>query len=502
MKYTLFLCMLVIFPVYSVFANIKTHQDGTTISVYYQGTHIEDTLYLNVLDDFSTTNSTVKYSLRAKRDNYGQFTFKIPETLDCGFLEIGIKNRNDLSVGETEEIFRYAFFEKGDSIHIDIHEIPDVPAYEYNLYQKFKYRYSGKGSRKWQLKEEADSVMREMENFDLKPSKMISHDVSYIFTDIKESSTMAAIAYLSANKADISPLAFQVFLTDIVYRSSKSKFLRIREYYTSNVLTRGDSEKEKFRVAYQQFFAGFFSKYSIEQQGLNQSHIFLTYLFYKNQTDCLVFEDSISPDLCFDRILSQYEGEIRDRLLVRHLVFDYNSPLFNEQLEIAEKIITTDYSKEALKDLVSRLSGRQAFDFALSDPLGNIVKLSDFEGKVVVMDFWFTGCGGCRVFYTNVFSKVEEFYKNNENVAFISVSVDRNKQKWIESIKGGAYTNDDVVNVFTMGEGYNHEMIKHYKVQFYPTSLLINKKGNVAIFNANSIKDNPENFINSIQELL
>jgi peroxiredoxin len=115
--------------------------------------------------------------------------------------------------------------------------------------------------------------------------------------------------------------------------------------------------------------------------------------------------------------------------------------------------------------------GNKFIDFESKDINGNKIKISDFKGKIILLDFWAYWCSWCHVQNKKEFSYLKETYK--DDLVIISYSLDEEKNKWIKSTKEDNITWVNISNL----KGTKDPIAFSYKVRELPHSFLINKKG-------------------------
>jgi thiol-disulfide isomerase/thioredoxin len=113
-------------------------------------------------------------------------------------------------------------------------------------------------------------------------------------------------------------------------------------------------------------------------------------------------------------------------------------------------------------------------NFALLDVNGKAVKLSDFRGDLVLIDFWASWCGPCRQESPNMV-KLYNTYKN-KNFTILSVSLDEDPAKWKEAIqRDGLVWKTHVSDL----RGWKSGMPQLYGFDGIPFTVLVNPEGKI-----------------------
>lgn len=118
--------------------------------------------------------------------------------------------------------------------------------------------------------------------------------------------------------------------------------------------------------------------------------------------------------------------------------------------------------------------GKPFYDFSLPDSTGKIYSLSDFKGKVLVIDFWFNGCVGCKQMVP-VLEELENEI-NNQSIQFISIGIDK-RDSWLKGI--GRYSSPNSLQLFTEGRSSDHPMMKYLNIYSYPRIIVVDKDGEI-----------------------
>lgn len=218
---------------------------------------------------------------------------------------------------------------------------------------------------------------------------------------------------------------------------TSNKFQKLIEKDSVNAQLYGMQNQQKFREIF-----GKYGKQFLEKAQSNQTYL-SSYLFI-----LMIGGSNRSP---FESEVLSYAKNIKGK---------FTSPIL---LDFISK-------KEAL-DKIS--IGNIAPEFSAQSPVGEIIKLSDYRGKFLLLDFWASWCGPCRQENPNLV-KIYQQYKN-KNFTILGFSLDSEAANWNKAIKQDQLTWDQVSEL----QGWESPIALTYGINEIPSSLLLNPEGKI-----------------------
>ena len=144
-------------------------------------------------------------------------------------------------------------------------------------------------------------------------------------------------------------------------------------------------------------------------------------------------------------------------------------------------------STEALTETKSDLTG-----IRFKDSKGNVVSLSDLNGKVIFLNFWATWCPPCLAEMPSI-NKLHQKFENDKDFVFLFVDADGDFAKAQAYMDRKKYK----MPVFTFAS----ELPKTIFKGTLPTTIVFDKKGRLSLHEEGAANYNDPKFINFVQQL-
>lgn len=218
--------------------------------------------------------------------------------------------------------------------------------------------------------------------------------------------------------------------------------------------------------------------------------------------------DTFSLGTLYRNLDKDYTGKLKEKLLLTTVLKGTlhnpdSTKYFTDQL--LQTLKNPTWRELLSKEKAIFGKGALAYNFSLQDSTGKVFRRDDFRGKIVVMEFYYNGCGPCAGLNKNL-KPVSEKFKDRKDVVFVSVNVDKTRKQFVDAINKEIYTHKTSVNLWTGELAEEHPLFKYYRFQACPELLIIGKDGRLLSgdpprpLGTSGPKSTTAQFINIIEE--
>src|SRR5690606_23757578 len=215
----------------------------------------------------------------------------------------------------------------------------------------------------------------------------------------------------------------------------------------------------------------------------NTSHsIHIALTIYKYMIHTFIQNDTLDDDRnskLFRAVSSLTNKELRSQFA--KVILNAESPKATKEelnfyevnyLPMIQEDRTKTYFMTMLQDLKNLTIGNEALSFEAITPENEFKTLSDFKGKYVILDFWASWCAPCLAQAVD-FEKHAMAYNKRGDVAFVSLSIDKQESDWRKKVK---LNDKHVIQLYAKNI---QELNQFYRIESIPRFIVIDPEGKI-----------------------
>ena len=188
-----------------------------------------------------------------------------------------------------------------------------------------------------------------------------------------------------------------------------------------------------------------------------------------------------------ERLIRENKSHLMSAFVITYFeeAFDQYAGLYKEVSDALKEKYPNNYFVKHVTHRVGSavMAGMEAPDIALPDRDGNIRRLSDLRGKVVLIDFWASWCGPCRRENPSVV-RLYKMYKDKGFEVF-SVSLDNKRDAWLQAIAADGLVWENHVSDL---RGWSSAGGRLYGISSIPATVLVGPDGKIVARNLRGIQ--------------
>ena len=170
------------------------------------------------------------------------------------------------------------------------------------------------------------------------------------------------------------------------------------------------------------------------------------------------------PDYCFSAFTAYYQFQIHN------IHLDTMDMIMNGFSETVKKSTYYGHLSELYSTIKKVAISQPAPSFSVPDTAGNTVKLEQFRGKYVLIDFWASWCPPCRAANPELLKLYEQFAQRGFTI--VGISVDDDRISWRTAIETDRLPWVNLSNL----NGWD-ELTEIYGVKAVPQNFLLDTNG-------------------------